>query len=68
MKQKIEIINTIDINEDLVILVAKKIKTEPKKCINCKYMTTYDPVKRVGYCAKHSGIVSMEDTCIEVGM
>lgn len=68
MKQKIEVINSIDINEELVILVAKKIKTEPKRCINCEHMTTYDPIKRVGYCAKHNGIVSMEDTCIEEGM
>lgn len=68
MKQKIEIINTIDINEELVILVAKKIKAEPKRCINCNHMTTYDPIKWVGYCSKHRGIVSMEDTCIEGGM
>lgn len=68
MKQKIEVINSIDINEELVIVVAKKIKEEPKRCVNCNSMTVYDPIKRVGYCAKHHGIVTMEDTCIEEGM
>lgn len=68
MKQKAEIIKTVDINEDYAILIVKKIKAEPKKCVNCEYMTSYDPIKRVGYCSKHHGIVSMEDTCIEEGM
>lgn len=68
MKQKIEVINSIDINEELVILVAKKIKTEPKRCANCEDMKLYDPITRVGYCSKYHGIVSMKDTCIEEGM
>lgn len=65
MKQKAEIIKNIDINDEYAILIVKKIKTEPKKCIDCKYMTTYDPIKCVGYCSKHQGIVNINDTCIE---
>ena len=68
MKQKIEIIKTVELNEEFVLLVGKKIKAEPKKCVNCEYMTSYDRIKRVGYCSKYNGIVSMEDTCIEEGM
>lgn len=68
MKQKIEIIKTVELNEDLVLLVGKKIKTEPKKCINCEYMASYDPKSKVGYCLNYNGIVSLEDVCIEEGM
>lgn len=67
MKQKIEIIKTIELNDDLVLIVGKKIKTEPKKCGHCEHIIC-DHIKRICYCRKHQGIVSMEDTCIEEGM
>lgn len=67
MKQKIEVINTIDINEDFVILVAKKIKKEPMRCKNCPAMKD---IKGIGekYCAKYQELVTPEDVCIEEGM
>lgn len=68
MKQKIEIIKTVELNEELVLLVGKKIKTEPKKCVNCEHMTLSEAIKGVGYCSKYHGIITMEDTCVEEGM
>lgn len=67
MKQKIEIINTIDINEELVILVAKKIKKEPMLCKNCPAMKDVKGI-REKYCSKYQELVEPEDVCVEDGM
>lgn len=67
MKQKIEVINTIDINEDFVILVAKKIKTEPKKCKDCPCFKKIADVNE-HYCTRHRALVDETDICIEEGM
>lgn len=67
MKQKIEVINTIDINEELVILVAKKIKEEPKKCKGCSCFKKIADIDK-HYCTRYSALVDETDVCIEVGM
>lgn len=67
MKQKIEVINTIDINEDFVILVAKKIKKEPMLCKNCPAMKDINGIGEK-YCAKYKELVMPEDVCVEEGM
>lgn len=68
MKQKIEVINTIDINEDLVILVAKKIKTEPMRCKHCSNAQDIEGFNNNKYCLKYKSIVALNEVCIEEGM
>lgn len=74
MKNEYEILKTIDATEDVIVIVAKKIKEEPKRCMNCEHMTSWGIIKSngiktsIGYCYKHKGIVEGNDVCIEVGM
>lgn len=67
MKQNVEIINTVDINEDYAILIVKKIKKEPKVCKDCPHLHYFLDFS-VHYCDKHNGIVEPTDVCIEEGM
>lgn len=64
MKQKAEIIKTIDINDEYAILIVKKIKEKPKYCKDCPYYK-YFGVSTLHYCIKHKGVVKPTDTCIE---
>ena len=67
MKQKIEIIKTIELNEELVLLVGKKIKAEPKKCKDCQCFKEIVGTNE-HYCTRYRALVDAEDTCIEEGM
>lgn len=67
MKQKAEIIKTVDINDDYAILIVKKIKETPKICKNCPHLEYFGNLS-VYYCGKHKGCVKPSDICIEVGM
>lgn len=67
MKQKAEIIKTVDINEDYAILIVKKIKKTPKLCKDCPYLHYFLDIS-THYCDKYRAIVDPTDTCIEEGM
>lgn len=67
MKNKAEIIKTIDINEDYAILIVKKIKENAKLCKDCPHFKYFGELS-LHYCDKHKGIVEATDICIEVGM
>lgn len=67
MKQKAEIIKTIDINEDYAIIVVKKIKEEPKFCKDCPHFKYFGDLS-IHYCDKYKAVVDKTDMCIEVGM
>lgn len=67
MKQKMEIIKTIDITDNLVVIIAKKINTEPKFCKDCPHFKYFEELS-VYYCDKYKGIVCETDRCIEDGM
>lgn len=67
MKQKAEIIKTIDINEDYAVLVVKKIKETPKFCKDCPHFKYFGDLS-IHYCDKYKGVVDATDTCIEEGI
>lgn len=64
MKQKEEIINRIDINDDYAIVIVKKINETPKFCKDCPYSEQLYPMQ-VRYCNKYKGFVSNTDTCFK---
>ena len=67
MKQKLEIIKSVEVNDNIVIIIAKKIKEETKHCKGCEHFLNSNN-STFGYCIKHDGFVEPTDTCIEVGM
>ena len=67
MKDKFEIIKTIDITEELVLIVAKKVKKEPKLCVKCPF-AEHIKNSNLFYCNKYKGIIDDTDICIEEGM
>lgn len=67
MKQKAEIIKTVDINDDYAILIVKKIKEKTKLCKDCPHFKYFGDLS-LHYCDKYKGVVEKTDTCIEVGM
>ena len=67
MKNKVEIIRIIELDNDIVILVGKKIKQEVKHCKDCPHFKYFGDLS-IHYCDKHKGVVDATDICIEVGM
>lgn len=67
MNRKIKIIKTVELDEDIVIFVGKKIHEEKKICKDCPHLK-FLPEVDAHYCFKHRGLVFPNDTCIEEGM
>ena len=67
MKQKAQIIKTIDINEEYAILVVKKINEKHRLCEGCPHFKYFKDLS-FHYCDKYKGIVEPTDFCIEEGM
>ena len=66
MEEKYKILKTVDIDENLVVIIAKRVETKPKKCGQCKHIERCS--NTIYFCNKHRGLVFPEDTCIEEGM
>lgn len=66
MEQKYQILKTVDIDENLVVIIAKRVETKPKKCGQCRHIEKCG--NTIYFCNKHRGLVFPEDTCIEEGM
>ena len=67
MPNKYEIIKTMDISNDLVIILAKKVPEKIKHCKDCPHFKYFGDLS-LHYCDKHKGVVEKDDVCIEVMM
>lgn len=65
--EKLDIIKRFDI-EDVVVIVAKKVKVEYHKCRLCPHISVNPTVADLYYCNKYKALVRLEDYCIEDGM
>lgn len=66
MKNRYEIQKEIELTENLVLLVAKKVKEEPKFCVNCEHCKNV--TSDIFVCTKYTALVMPTDECIETGM
>lgn len=67
MQKKYEILNTIEITDDIVCIIAKKKDEKSRKCGECNCCRNITGTEE-HICIRYKAIVSPDDDCIEVGM
>lgn len=67
MLKKYEIVETKELSNDIIVILAKKKKEETKKCSSCMYCKFIKETNE-HICIRYRALVKPNDECIEVGM